>query len=330
MRLINLIFVLLIVAVTISSCIERVKDDSEIRGDYLGQSLESDSADLFAPKLVNTGLNERDMTIAPDGNEILYSLVCGDQGVIIQILREDSIWGKPQIAPFSGQFSDFEPCISPDGQKLYFASQRPINGTNAKDFDIWVCDKIEQGWSKPVNLGAPINTINNEFYPSITSDGTIYFTAGYESHNNTDDIYRSKIVNGKFSEVELLPDPVNSLSYEYNAFISPDESYLIYTAHDREGSQGRGDLYINFRNADDTWSEAINLGGKVNSPANELCPFVTRDGKYLFFTSAKTTVSLQAEPTLTIDRLKARLNGSGNGGQDIYWIKADFLDGLRK
>ncbi len=324
LNMIGLVLILLT-----AGCIEKVHTADEIVGDYLGCSVPTDMPEIFAPGLVSTGLNERDMTFSPDGNELFYSLMCGRQGVLIHVVREDGFWGRPAIASFSGKYSDLEPCISPDGSKLFFASQRPKDGTDAKDYDIWVCHKEVGEWGEPINLGAPVNTAGNEFYPSLTNDGTLYFTAVYEGRNNADDIYRSRLVDGIYAEVEMLPDVVNSMSYEYNAFIAPDESYLLYTAHGRDGSLGGGDIFINFRNEDDSWSAPVNLGNAVNTAYPDYCPFVTRDGKYLYFTSSRLQIETRSIPDITYESLRRKLNGSGNGGQDIYWISAEFLENLR-
>src|SRR5690606_35784988 len=79
---------------------------------------------------------------------------------------------------------------------------------------------------------------------------------------------------------------INTKNYEADAFIAPDESYLIFCAKRKEG-YGMGDLYISFKNKDGKWSEAKNMGKSINSEHHELCPFVTKDGKYVFFTSNK-------------------------------------------
>ena len=58
-------------------------------------------------------------------------------------------WTSPVVAPFSGKFGDLEPAFSPDGMKLYFSSNRPIDGSEPKDYDIWVVEKTNGRWSDP-------------------------------------------------------------------------------------------------------------------------------------------------------------------------------------
>lgn len=319
---------LLLVVVLSNGCIEKVKTGDEITGDYLGQK-PPDGAEVFAPGLICTGLNERDFTISPDGNEIFFTLLNGRSGTIIRVGRVDGEWDRPEIASFSGRYSDLEASISPDGEKLYFASNRPLEGDEPKDYDIWVCDREDGEWGEPYNIGAPVNTKFDEFYPSVTSEGTLYFTAVYDGRDNADDVYRAGVENGKYTDAEMLPEQINTMSYEYNAFIAPDESYIIYTAYGRDDAQGRGDMYINFRESDGTWSPAVNLGDIANSPAHDYCPFVTRDNQYLFFTSAHSTVSMDDIGEKTYDNLRRALNASGNGEQDIYWMDAGFIRQLK-
>ncbi|MEL6973040.1 MAG: hypothetical protein AAFO02_22940, partial [Bacteroidota bacterium] len=83
-------------------------------------------------------------------------------------------------------------------------------------------------------------------------------------------------------------------------FIDPDESYIIFCSTREEGL-GRGDLYISFKNEDGSWTNAINMGAPVNTVHHELCPFVTKDGQYFFYTS----------------------------DQDIYWVSTTIFDELR-
>src|SRR4029079_9052859 len=81
----------------------------------------------------------------------------------------DGRWTMPEVAPFSGRYSDADPFITADGKKFYFISRRPAPGKTSRDLDIWVMDKTETGWSEPRNLGQPVNSNDNEWYPTVAS-----------------------------------------------------------------------------------------------------------------------------------------------------------------
>ena len=136
---------------------------------------------LFAPGVISTGDIEFAPAFEPDMKTVYF--VKGSPGakrvmwILVSRLR-DGKWSTPEIAPFSGQYSDIDPTVSPDGRKLFFASNRPSEGTAPrKDFDIWVVEKTEGGWSAPRNLGAPVNSAGSETTTSVTSDGTLYFAS---------------------------------------------------------------------------------------------------------------------------------------------------------
>jgi len=188
----------------------------------------------------------------------------------------DGKWGNPEVVPFSGTYPDEYPMLSPDGSKLYFASRRPTEGASPKKYnDIWAVELTSKGWGEPVHMGEAVNTDFVDSHPSVTKDGTIYF------HTNRDgnmDVYRSKLANGKYAKPERLP--FNSGAIDGEPFVSPDESFVIFSSA-REGGYGSGDLYITcFR--DGKWTEARNLGPGVNTPGWDGNPFLSKDRNYLY------------------------------------------------
>jgi Tol biopolymer transport system component len=244
---------------------------------------------------------------------------------------ENGKWTGPEVAPFSGHYSDIEPFYSPDGKRIYFSSNRPLEGTGEPrpDFDIWYVEKTGDGWADAVNIGAPVNTEGNEFYPSVTADGTLYLTASYESSLGFEDIYKSELVDGKYADPINLGETVNSRLYEYNSFIAPDESYIIYSGHGRQDGFGSGDLYVSFRQEDGSWSKAVNMGERINSGAIDYCPYVSPDGEYLFFSSNRKAGGAYTEIGITYDQMLILLAAPENGLGDIYWISASIIDEIK-
>ena len=262
----------------------------ELRGPYLGQEPPGLEPRLFAPGVVSTGLATRDLAMTPDGDELYFSVTLGDRTMIMVARRVNGVWTEPEVAPFSGRYLDIEPAISADGQRFYFLSTRPQPGQEEKPGwvyqDIWVMDREGDGWGEPYNLGPPVNTDAPEYYPSITADGTLYFTR--EGEDRKSSIYRSRSVDGVYTEPELLPPQVNCGTDRFNAFVARDESFVIVPNMGGENNLGGVDYSVVFRSLDDIWSEPVNLGPAVNQPTGrEWSASLSPDGKYLFFMSSR-------------------------------------------
>lgn len=281
-----------------------------------------DTASLFDRLPVNTPLRERDFALSPDGQEVYYTLQApaGDlQTILFQRKQPNGNWSAPAVAPFSGQYADLEPCFSPDGQQLFFVSNRPVEGNRTKDFDIWRMDRTAASWSAPVNLGSPVNTIADEFYPSVSRNGTLYFTAAYRRGAGKEDIYAANWNGSNYEEPQPLDAAINSMGYEFNAFVSADEQYILFTAYGRADDMGGGDLYLSKRNANGQWQPAQNLR-TINSDKLDYCPSLSPDGQILFFTSERMILPVAGEGVHNVTELQKAYAQLLNGGGNIYWI----------
>lgn len=313
---------------TLSICFAQTEQEALLassKGNYLGAKAPTEKAALFAPGIINTGLHERDITISPDLKEIYYGVTESPHNVIVVLKQKDEKWQLPEIASFSGKYNVVEAQFSPDGKRIWFASNMPITGKGEpKDYDLLYVEKKADGWSKPVNPGKPLNSEKDEFYPSITNEGTVYFTS-YDMK-----LYRATPNGDKFNEPMLLCDSINSKSAEYNAFVAADESYIIFTSHGWKQKMGRGDLFISFNKGDDNWTTPYCFGDEINSPSTEMCPYVSPDGKYLFFASMKKSNELFMRPAIkTYKQIFDDANIPGNGKFDIYWIEAGMINTIK-
>jgi len=202
----------------------------------------------------------RDFTLSATGNEAYFTAqsTLGELSVIMRINKPRKKWKTPEIASFSGTHTDIEPFLSPEGLRLYFASNRPLNNasTETKDYDIWYVEReiMDAEWSAPINLGPLVNSEHNEFYPSLTRSGNLYFTSDVPGSRGKDDIFFSAFEADEYLPPISMSESVNSEGYEFNAFVSPDESYLLFTGYNRADGLGSGDLYISFRNQQGEWS----------------------------------------------------------------------------
>jgi Tol biopolymer transport system component len=306
---------------------------AELGGPYLGQTPPGEEAQLFAPGIISTGMHTRDVAVTPDGKELYFSVSLPnfEHSAILGTREVDGRWTRPEVVSFSGRYKDLEPALSPDGQRLYFMSHRPTegDGPEREDTDIWVVDRTGEWWGEPYPLPAAINSDLSEYFPSVTSDGTIYFTR--QGPGVQPRIYRARLVDGEYAEATLLPVQVNSGAMTFNAFVAPDESYVIVPVYGREDTIGSVDYYVTFRSEDDTWSEPVNLGERVNTEGGtEYSPYVTPDGKYFFFMATRGRFGDGiADPPLTYDRLLQVHAEPGNGNPGIWWIDAGFIEELR-
>lgn len=302
-----------------------------LSGEYLGQEPPGLKGELFAPGIMSTSLPELNSVFFPGGKEVIYSVQVGDmKWAMLMMNEEDGRWSKPELAPFSGVYGGVDPFVSFDGNTVYFCSNRSRAGSGEPedDYDIWSVERTAGGWSKPVNMGPPINSDAHEFYPSLTKDSTMYFQSHREGGFGASDIYRAKRVNGQYREVEILPEEINSPGFEGDAFIAPDESYLIVSTWREEDNIGRSDLYISFRTEGGSWTPFKNMGEKINSTGGENCQILSPCGKYLFYTSRQYKVP-PADAPLTYDTIWEAWSMPQNGYGDIYWVDAKILEEFR-
>jgi len=301
-------------------------------GPYLGETPPGLTPRVFAPGLVSTGADELNSIFSPDGTEFVFSIKTPDRShhTVLGMNRRDESWTPPRVLSFSGRFSDADPAYGPGGDSLYFISRRPISKGDAakEDWDIWVVERSEDGWGEPTHLDEPVNTDKLEVYPSLTRDGVLYFSSGRDGGQGQNDLYRTSIVDGHYTEPENLGDAINSEHSEGDLFIAPDESYIIFVSSRPEG-HGRGDLYVSFRQEDGSWTRARNMGEGINSPWLEYCPAVTPDGKYLFFTSYRHRRGDLPSTPLTYEKIVLAYDRPQGGLGDIYWVDAAIIEQLR-
>lgn len=286
-----------------------------LTGPFLG-IVPSEYPGLLGPEIISTSLTEYNGTFNPDGTAFFFTSEANRNGTIVYMeMLENGDWTRPATAPFSGEYSEYDPLFSPYGKRLYFSSERPVpgqpelNGTN-----IWAVQWTSEGWSDPQLVPLPGT---GHYFSSVTSSGSVYFNDW-----SNGDIFEARPGEEGFSVVRL-PKEINGQSDVGDAFIAADGSYLIFRGYFQD-SYGQGDLYISFQ-TDSSWTEAINLGHPINSSAHEMCPYVTTDGKLFLFASSR----LQEKYPSTLDAQRAKHLTYDNGNQNIYSISAAFIEAIR-
>ena len=309
---------------------DRQNDSSILKGLYLGQKPPGEMPVLFAPGIVSTGLDELNSIFSPDCKEFYFCVRNFSGAVsIFQMKMENEIWSEPNLLPFASRFGDIDVSISPDGNKILFSSKRPthVNDNPKEDYDFWMVKRIGDSWGKPIYLGEEINSERHDYYPVMTNNGTIYFSSQREGVG-TNNIYKSMLVDGKYTKAEKLDNAINTEHMEFDPYISPDETLLIFTST-RPESFGSGDLYISFKNEDGSWTKAKNMGDKINTPGSEYCPMITPDGKYFFFTSAGRESRRIPDKSLPYEHFNKYHNSPANRFSDIYWVDARIIKILK-
>ena len=242
-------------------------------------------ATIFAPGVISTG-DVFASTFTPDGRTVIFTKFSPPRMTLMTSTFVDGGWSAPVALPFSGTFRDLDPSFSPDGTRLYFSSWRPRDAstndtTNASD--TWYVDRVGNGWGTPVRLADPANSTDVDMFPSVTQQGVLYFDS-FRSQPRRRLVYRAAPRgDGTYGTPVALDTTINADSGASNLFVDPQEQYVIFAAARPEG-RGALDLYISQRTRNGSWSPARNLGPDVNGTGTEFCPFVTRDGGYLFFT----------------------------------------------
>jgi hypothetical protein len=308
---------------------ESVPEAGEEPQPYLGEQAPGETPVLFAPGIVSTNTREWSMASTPDGLEIFFGVVTDERSWILHTMETGGGWTDLAVASFSGVYNDYDLTMSPDGNRVYFTSNRPADGTGPvlENSDIWYVDRTNQGWGDPVRFPEPINTEMRELYPSESRDGYVYYFSNQVGGLGSFDIYRVAIAEEGFGEPENLGPSINTAENETDNCISPDGDYLVFTST-REGGYGSGDLYISFRTADGGWTQAENMGEVVNTEHLEFCPSVSRDGKYLFFTSNRP----KAEEIVGTTAVREELGltpSSDRPDIDIYWVDAGTIERFR-
>ncbi|MDE1207824.1 TolB family protein [Tenacibaculum larymnensis] len=279
--------------------------------------------ELFLPELFNGLPNIRDFSMNKNQNEFYFTVesYLKEYSFIAYSKKVNGEWKKPEVVSFSGQYKDLEPFLSPDGLKLFFASNRKNNdsGEVKKDMDIWYVTRksFSDNWSKPISVGPIINTSANEFYPSVTEKGDLFFTAEYENSKGKEDIYVSRLVDGKYTAPVSLGYGVNSDKYEFNAFVAPDESFIIFTSYGRKDDLGRGDLYLSKKGNNNEWLPAKHLIN-LNSKKLDYCPFVDFTNNKIYYTTSKSAITNKLNEKKNFEEIIDFIKNAPNGLSRIY------------
>lgn len=286
---------------------------------YLGETPPGNIPKVFAPGIVSTeALEHSSPQFTKDFKEFYWSAINfplnENYKVIYYCEYKDGKWSKRKIAPFSGKDNDDSPLIFDN--KIFFSSKRNIkelpdslknlHWTLKPNSKILYCNRNESGWVDP-EVFPKLPGIAKTMLISISDNGNIYYLGHLKGVKQECGIYVSKKTSNGYSNPELLPESINSVYQDWTPFIASDESYLIYSSTRNQNRSDYGDLFISFKDKNGNWSDPLFMGDEINTPAQERFPYVTPDGKYLFFTRS-----------------------TEDNSQDIFWVSAEIIQKLKK
>lgn len=271
--------------------------------DYFGEVPPGNIPKIFAPGIISqAGRFEARLVYSPDGKEIFFATVSDKASGKMSIMtsrKKGSAWTPQVVAPFSGNDWDFEPCYSPDGNRLYFTSKRQYGY-----FKLWYINRINDTlWSEPVCVPNPVNTTSDELFSMPLNDSSFYFVSDRPGGYGGKDLYFVKYdaTNQSFKakgQPVNLGNLINTTAYEFDPCPGPNGDYIIFMRN--------GDLYICFRKADSSFTDPKSMENSINTVSTEVGATITPDKKYLMFTRF-----------------------SNNSNAEIYWVSLSVVDSLR-
>jgi len=326
--------ILIIVTILISCNQSTESKFHQLKGPYLGQKPPGMTPELFAPGLLSAGGDEANITFTPDGKELCYTLwtPAGDNlaepkwpflhYIIMYTRMENGHWLEPKEFLFNPDRKEIYPFFSPNGKKLYFASRRSGAGR------MMYAEKSNGEWCDPKEIHLPIHG-----FISVASNGNLYFTVQDKNIEGPYNyfIHMSCYENGKYTKPVKLSNAINDEGC-FRPYIAPDESYIIFDRRKSDnniGNKNKEDLYISFRDRNSEWTKAQNMGISINTEYRDKRPFVSFDGKYLFFASNRIENSEPPNGPLTLKELRQLTSVPANGCEHIYWVDAKVIEELR-
>ena len=175
------------------------------------------------------------------------------------------------------------PVLTADEQELIFT--RRLGAGNEDDEDLVITRKDSTGhWTKPESISPNVNSEFNEGTCTISADGRqLIFTSclGRRGFGNCD-LFQSLRVGATWSQPLNMGPQINSPAWESQPALSAD-GRVLYFLSDRKGGLGSRDIYVSYQIEPNKWTKAENLGPKINTPYDEISPFIHVNGRTLFF-----------------------------------------------
>jgi hypothetical protein len=276
----------------------------------------ADRPQVFAPGIFSTPYSEWSISFSPDG-QTAYSSLGAIYWTIICAKKENGVWQKPQVVPFSGRFRDTDPFITHDGKRIVFISSRPTadmpQDKPQKVMHIWYADQLPGGsWGTPHHLDSMVNVPGvGNYAPSVSAKGTLFYCSRRKGLTGMQSFYDEWLGDHYGPAKQLL---IKGAAEIQDPFIAPDESYVVFL--------NGATIMISFKK-DGQWTEAENIGAQVNDGSGNSSPSVSPDGKWLFYSSDRVQGFYKrdySKPALNYDQLVQENNSPFNANGNILMI----------
>lgn len=203
---------------------------------------------------VNTNFNEGAGWMDSTGTIFYFTQCNGSDGKgmnckIYVSYKENETWTTARPLPFcSDSFSVGHPAMSADGKRLFFASDMP-GGFGEKDIYYVTYNNLKDTWGTPVNLGERVNTNEDDMFPHMTGDGSLYFASKGWLGMGGLDLFLTRDSAGTFAQAQNLQSPINSGGDDFGISFVPaserkkETDAIAYFCSNRQGGKGDDDIY---------------------------------------------------------------------------------------
>lgn len=232
---------------------------------------------------INTRAMEYLPAVTADEETLIYTRMSNKNEDFFKSIKNNGRWSKSEFLSSAINTRDNEgaQCISPDGMYLFFTGCNRPDGMGS--CDIYISRREGKEWSKPFNIGAPVNSRGWESQPSLSADGrTLYFVSTRSGGIGGYDIWKSELkAEGEWSVPVNLGPIINSPYDEQSPFIHPDDQTLYFSSNGWPGL-GNKDIFMSRKNENGTWQTPVNLGYPINTFGEESSLIISSNGRTAF------------------------------------------------
>ncbi len=274
----------------------------DLTGHWFGQKEPGLTPEIFAPGLISVeGRYEFGISFSPDLDEMYFTVldvIDGVQGktAIFYSQIEGQKWTRPKKADFTRGVMSYEllPHVSLNGERIYFSAGAE---EGSKKAGVWYVVRNENSWSKAKKLDLP-SSLGRVSDFNQGPKGDVFLTKMSEKK-----IYYSENKNDDISDIKAL-----ELEFGVHGFIAPSGDYLLVNTQIKDKNRNDHDLFVVFKEKDNSWSKPIDLGSSINTKHSETVGRITPDGRFLFF---------------------GRYNEPGKLS-NVYWVSTQVISQLKE